>query len=383
MRVLMLSHEKNLNGASKSMLNLIDSLKGSVEFVVVVSFDSGPVYDELKARNILCLYYPMKRWVKIKKSRLDWIKTRLKWYCYWQFYNKKIACDLVKQIRNMDIDLIHTNVSVLNVGALLSKKTGIPHVWYIREFGKEDFSMFPLCSEKYYYRTIDSCSNAVITVSRALKTKMDHYISESKVVAIHNGVGRENLLEDKIYGQDSECTFLISGTLQKGKGQDIAVKAVDELLRRGVENFKLLFAGRGDNEWLTTMPEYDKNHCRFLGQVDDMVSVRKTSDVELVCSRCEAFGRVTAEAMLAGMPVIGSNSGGTPELIEDSVTGFLFEPGNHIMLSDRMQYFIENREEVKNMGIKAMNYGKKHFLIEECADIVFRVYQTAISNRGG
>jgi glycosyltransferase involved in cell wall biosynthesis len=47
-----------------------------------------------------------------------------------------------------------------------------------------------------------------------------------------------------------------------------------------------------------------------------------------MCSDAEAFGRVTVEALKSGRPVIGTRSGGTPELICDGVNGFLFEPGN-------------------------------------------------------
>jgi glycosyltransferase involved in cell wall biosynthesis len=47
-----------------------------------------------------------------------------------------------------------------------------------------------------------------------------------------------------------------------------------------------------------------------------------------VTSRCEAFGRVTVEAMRAGVPVIGTDAGGTPELVADGATGLLYRPGD-------------------------------------------------------
>ena len=47
-------------------------------------------------------------------------------------------------------------------------------------------------------------------------------------------------------------------------------------------------------------------------------------DILLMCSHCEGFGRVTVEAMQRGIPVLGYNSGGTTELIEDGFNGYLF-----------------------------------------------------------
>lgn len=48
--------------------------------------------------------------------------------------------------------------------------------------------------------------------------------------------------------------------------------------------------------------------------------MRKKIDVELVCSRSEAFGRVTIESMMSSNPVIGANTGGTKELIIEGLT---------------------------------------------------------------
>jgi glycosyltransferase involved in cell wall biosynthesis len=47
-----------------------------------------------------------------------------------------------------------------------------------------------------------------------------------------------------------------------------------------------------------------------------------------MCSECEAFGRVTVEAMRAGLPVCGTRSGGTPEIIDHGVNGLLSMAGD-------------------------------------------------------
>ena len=51
------------------------------------------------------------------------------------------------------------------------------------------------------------------------------------------------------------------------------------------------------------------------------------ADIGLTCSRNEAFGRTTVEALLMGKPVIGTNTGGTVDLISDGVDGLLYPPG--------------------------------------------------------
>ena len=101
-------------------------------------------------------------------------------------------------------------------------------------------------------------------------------------------------------------------------------------------------------------------------------------DVELVCSRAEAFGRITAEAMMGGMPVIGSDTGGTPELIREGETGFLYEYGNSEALADRMAFFIEHPEAITMMGHKAQAYALQNFTIERCVKEIMDVYREVI-----
>jgi glycosyltransferase involved in cell wall biosynthesis len=65
----------------------------------------------------------------------------------------------------------------------------------------------------------------------------------------------------------------------------------------------------------------------FWGYVPDPERAFLAADVALMCSRSEAMGRVTAEAMSCYRPVIGYAAGGTPELIADGTTGRLYHGG--------------------------------------------------------
>ena len=81
----------------------------------------------------------------------------------------------------------------------------------------------------------------------------------------------------------------------------------------------------------------------------------------LVCSKYEAFGRVTVEAMMAGCLVIGANSGGTIELIEDGSTGVLFESGDYVDLVNKMIYVIENKNNAKKIAKNGRNVALQCF----------------------
>ncbi|REK77222.1 N-acetyl-alpha-D-glucosaminyl L-malate synthase BshA [Paenibacillus paeoniae] len=94
---------------------------------------------------------------------------------------------------------------------------------------------------------------------------------------------------------------------------------------------KLLLVGEG--------PELTKIQCKiknmgledrvhFLGKQEDVAQVISMADVLLLPSEKESFGLVSLEAMACGVPTIGSNAGGIPELVTHGITGFLSDVGN-------------------------------------------------------
>jgi len=92
----------------------------------------------------------------------------------------------------------------------------------------------------------------------------------------------------------------------------------------------------------------------------------------------ETFGLVAAEAMAYGLPVIASKIGGLPEVVEDGVTGLLFEPGDSEQLAQKMKLMWENPELCRRMG----HAGRDKAIHEYSEDIYYRrlitVYERAI-----
>jgi glycosyltransferase involved in cell wall biosynthesis len=70
----------------------------------------------------------------------------------------------------------------------------------------------------------------------------------------------------------------------------------------------------------------------------------RAADLFTLPSSAEAFGNVFAEALASGLPVIGSDVGGIPELIEHGVNGFLVTPGNPQTLAQAIQYLADDPE---------------------------------------
>ncbi|MGD9505027.1 MAG: glycosyltransferase family 4 protein [Syntrophobacteraceae bacterium] len=92
-------------------------------------------------------------------------------------------------------------------------------------------------------------------------------------------------------------------------------------------------------------------------------------------SYSEGMPRVLLEAMAAGAPVIASNVGGVPELIEDGETGFLVPPGDEALLAERMRWVLEHAEEAAEMAERARTFVMERYSVESYVrgyDGVFR-----------
>lgn len=154
------------------------------------------------------------------------------------------------------------------------------------------------------------------------------------------------------YGSDI-TRMLLAGRISVQKGQMDAIKAVELLMQRGIDTVLLTLVGQGETkEYLEYVKSYVKEHeleqkiC-ILEHHDDLRELRRQCDIGLTCSKKEAFGRVTVENMLAKMLVIGANTGGTLEIVEDGYNGLLYEEGNPESLAGRIEYAMEHKMDMQ------------------------------------
>jgi len=301
--------------------------------------------------------------------------------------SKQSLKTLSESVNQWKIDLIYSNSSVFPIGRMLAKNSRIPHVWHIREFGDLDFSLkyiFPKWLCQRYIRT----SQAIICNSQAVKKHLFKNWSSEKLHVIYNGVATkarfDQLAEQSQQREDSDVyTFLFIGSLSPKKGLEVAIKACAELIAKGV-NVRLKIVGSGRDSYVS--------HCRnlaeslgvsafveFNGYMPDPYDAYLNSDCLLMCSEHEAFGRVTAEAMAACLPVIGRNSGGTPEVIVDGETGYLFNTFEELV--EAMLKLAKNPEQGQKMGRAGWQRARDLFNIEDYAANVYRVIQSVMEKR--
>ena len=380
MNVLLVAHERNLGGASKSLVTLADELrKKGNKVIVVIPFKAGQVYAKLKELQI-----------PVHKIFFGWWMMPSYWNpilkCAFRmlYATEKIpAVRIARLARKENIQIIHSNSSAIDVGALPAEMAKLPHVWHFREFGDMDYQLEYLKGRKKSCRFVSKVNGKAVFISKSLRDYYREEISDEECTVIYNGISEDFLCPKEYKKNTSKVVFLISGNLHRNKGQDTALKAVKILKDKGFDRFELWIAGQASamsdskkfEQELREFADYNlKDYCRFLGFVSDMKGLRQKTDIELVCSNREAFGRVTVEAMMSGNPVIGTDTGANPELIEDHKNGRLFQNGNAQDLAEKMQWFLENPEYIEKCGREAYTFSNR-FLSSVNTENIDRLYR--------
>ena len=375
LNILYIAHEGHMGGASKSLVALAKIMMSRGHKVtVLIPFRNSEMENKLKENGIKTIAV-LYTWWQYPENEGKFIK-----YAYKLGYmiNPIALEQIYRKLEKEKIDIIHSNSSVLDIGMKLSEKMNVPHVWHFREFGKEDLGIEYTKGKEKSMKIINQSHSRLIYISNAMQKYYSQWLKQDKGQVIYNGIGAEYLLEKNTCGR-AQIRFLISGALQPGKGQECAIKAAAILKKQGITNFRICIAGR-------SIADYDKKLRKlcekeavtdiidFAGFVSNMQELRKKSDIELVCSKREAFGRVTVEAMMSSNPVIASRSGANPELIQEGKTGFLYTLDSSEELADCMKKFLLNPELIYKMGKQAYCMAKDKFTAEKNAIQIETLY---------
>lgn len=379
MKVMFVSHLSNLYGATMSLLYLVEDLRNRYNVTTVVLVPSkGKLTDELDKRNIEyieCKYYWWMANIKNKNIFTDIAKDILN-----RIFNYKA----IIRIKEERIDLVHSNTSVCDVGYDIARNKNIPHVWHIREHGREDSSIDYINSKKYVKRKYIN-TNRIICVSNSVKDKYKNIVSNNNnIVTLYNGVAFDKEYEKKFNLYNKTLNLCIVGSIGDNKNQLEAIKAIKLLIDKQQCNLLLNIIGDGNQEYQQKLDNYiNENqlnkYVKFWGYRNDISKLLEQMDIGIMCSKNEAFGRVTVEYMSKCIPVIGANTGGTKEILEDTNTGLLYEVGNSNDLASKILYFIENPYEIKRIGINAHDSAVNNFHIQTNTDKIYIIYNEIVN----
>lgn len=197
----------------------------------------------------------------------------------------------------------------------------------------------------------EKADRIVVASSFTKGTLLEQGLSPEKIVVNPYGVDLERFRGGTRKGANGPLQFLFAGLISARKGVPLLLEAWRQLRPTNAE---LLLVGPIStgipDDWRDWLP-----NVRFLGKLPNaqLAQVMARSDVFVFPSYFEGFGLVLLEAMASALPVITTSATAGPDIVEEGASGWVIEPGNLDGLVQRMQFCLDNRESLVEMGSRA------------------------------
>jgi len=364
-RILFLDHVGVLGGAELSLLDIAVYFS---EHCHVLTFEDGPFVERLKAAGISHAVLPVPDSVR-RVARDGGLAADV-----------RSAAGVVSVVGRLariarQYDLVYANSQKsFVIGALASKLARRPLIWHLRDLLTGDhFSGGHL---KLTIALANRFASSVIANSRATGNAFVERGGDArKVTVIYNGIDTTafDAVSDEAgeqirseLGLEGKNVVGVFSRLSPWKGQDVLVEALAE-----VKDVNALIVGKplfGEEEdferelrrQVVELGLGDRVH--FLGFRSDIPAIMKAVDIVVHTSKSpEPFGRVVAEGMLSGRPVIATRAGGVIEIIKDHETGLLVEPGDPRAVAGAIRAMFDDPDRTEAMARDGEAYARAHF----------------------
>ena len=223
---------------------------------------------------------------------------------------------LLATVRALSPDLIHSNLSTTTLGLHLSKNLCIPHVWHVREYGSLDHGYHQFPSKLGLQRKFNDSNTRTIFITEGIRA---FYNKPRNSVAIYDGVINPQRVSSLT--TTKEKYFLYVGRLVETKGLHTVLPTFSVFCKTHPD-YVLKIAGEGAEPYMKMLHnmvhQYGlKNNVEFMGFQKDVYPYMQKATAIIVPSRFEAMGFITSEALYNGCPVIGRNTAGTKEQMDN------------------------------------------------------------------
>jgi glycosyltransferase involved in cell wall biosynthesis len=299
-------------------------------------------------------------------------------------------------VRELAPDLVHANTTRAGLAALPAGALGGPPVIvHQRDWVPEGMVAAGVL------RTIAAGASAVIANSGYVAGQIPRGRRATRVHTIHDAVDTTGFEPDadvrdrtrrELGLARGDAALAVVAQLTPWKGQEDAIRALAQLRPRHPQA-RLLLAGsakfaapgaRFDN------PAYERDlrslvsalgleaEVAFLGEREDIPAVLAASDILLIPSWREAFGRIVVEGMAAGRPVVATSVGGPAELVRNGVDGLLVPPRRPELLAQAVGGLLGEPEHAAEMGERGRERARSELAVGRLVAEVVSVYDELV-----
>ncbi len=289
-------------------------------------------------------------------------------------------------------DVIHSiSFPACLYAATAARATGVPHVWHEHNIKRVH------AVNTYLYRYVASSCAWIVGPSRAVTTNLARAgLAPEKLVPLYNGIDLGAFTPDDARARAVRQELGLSpgpavglfGQMLPHKGHETLIAAAPAIRAR-VPGTQFVFVGALEN------PPYEA-HLReriaaadltgaflFTGWRNDVPHVMRAMDVSVVATTtAEPAALSLMETMAMGRPIVATRTGGTPEIVDDGVTGLLFPPGDAGMLAAHVGGLLDDAERRQRMGAAGRARVEREFTVERHVDGMLDLYARAVAAWG-
>jgi glycosyltransferase involved in cell wall biosynthesis len=352
MKIICLHQSSELYGSDRSFLQVIQYLKksGRFEKISIIIPRDGPLVEKLLELGVEVLFMPISLLSKTYLKTFQWHKILFPLFLFGK-----------KRRLMASYDIVYVNTSVILDFYLLAPFLEVKKIIHIREI-----------PSKWLGKILTFCIKAsdAFVIFNSFSTK-ESFGEFRRFKVVHNAFeGFANAPKQIVSPAGTDLKILLIGRVNHWKGQDFAIEA---LAQNPHQNICLRIVGSpfvGNEDVLDNLKNRVEvlqltKRVQFVDFVNDAQAEYAWADLVIVPSKKpEPFGRIAIEAMSMGLPVVAANHGGLPEIVENGVTGFLFEPNEIASFNTCINAYLEERKLLETHGIGSKALFEKRFSID-------------------
>ena len=287
----------------------------------------------------------------------------------------------VKVILKVLISLIRFKPNVVYL-AITAKGVGfykdLPLALLVKLFGKKLVLHYHNKGvSKYQHRFLDNLlyytlfkNTKVILLSERLYKDVSKYVKKENVFFCPNGIPIPDDLKKSTLKVNDIVQLLFLSNLIESKGVYVLLDALKILKDNNVKFHCNLVGGEGDISSMKLNQKINdlklQNCVSYLGKKYsyEKHKIFQSSDIFVFPTCYETFGLVNIEAMMFGLPVISTNEGAIPEIVNNGETGFIVDKQNPEKLAEKINHLIDNPQKAILMGEKGRQFFLEKYTLE-------------------
>lgn len=392
-RVMFFNHTSKLGGGEIALYNLVCQIDTRTYEPLVVVGAEGPLFDNLSAAGIAAAVVPIAP--SIVETRKDTLGVASLFRVADVFRSGVYAVKLARFIRSNGVDLVHTNSLKADLlGGMAARLAGVPVVWHVRDRIDDDY--LPAVTARFFRflckflpsRVIANSSATADTIVRSAGRPSGSLPLGRKTEVVHDGVViREAAVQSRAVNTSAPLVGLV-GRISPWKGQHVFLAAAAKVRERFPDvRFQIigsvLFGEQAyENMVRSLCTELGLDDCvEFTGFRTDVPDLIHGLDILVHASTLgEPFGQVVVEGMAEGKPVIATNGGAIPEIVQDETTGLLVPMGDADSMAAAICRLIADPALGLQMGRRGRERVENHFTIQHTAARVQSIYGEIFAN---